>query len=151
MKILVAEDDPISRHMLEKTLKYWGYETICVQDGAMAMMFLYTKDHPDLALIDWEMPRLSGIKVCEKVRNDPDLKGLYIIMLTARSTKDDMMEGYGSGADDYLTKPVDSGALKESLDRAKMVEGKDLTVDQRMTIRRENVKAFLERIGKKSS
>jgi DNA-binding response OmpR family regulator len=147
MKLLIAEDDPISRHMLEKTLKYWGYEVISVNDGAMALMFLYINNPPNVIILDWEMPKIDGINLCEKIRGDADRKDIYIMIITARSAKEDMMEAYRSGVDDFLTKPVTAEDLKKSIETAIEVTAKGVTPSERRELRLRNINSFLERKG----
>ena len=88
MKILIAEDDPVSRRLLEVTLGKWGYEVIVCADGQAAWDVLQSPDSPQLVVLDWMMPRLDGLQVCRKVR-DPKLRPaepyVYILLLTAKS------------------------------------------------------------------
>jgi DNA-binding response OmpR family regulator len=145
MKVLIAEDDPTSRYMLERTLGYWGYETISVCDGAMAMMFLSLEDPPDFVIMDWEMPKIKGTKVCDRMRANPDIKDLYVIMLTSRASKEDMMEGYRSGADDFITKPVSVSELKISVDKAAEITNRKIPLTSRKDIRIENINIYMQR------
>lgn len=118
MKILVAEDDPVSRRLLEVTLSKWGYEVVTCADGQAAWDVLKAPDAPQLVILDWMMPRLDGLQVCKNVRN-PDERPVepyvYIILLTAKSQKTDMVTGLEAGADDYLTKPFDAQELRMRL------------------------------------
>ena len=118
MKILVAEDDPVSRRLLEVTLSKWGYEVVICADGQAAWDVLKAPDAPQLVILDWMMPRLDGLQVCKNVRN-PDERPMepyvYIILLTAKSQKTDMVIGLEAGADDYLTKPFDAQELRMRL------------------------------------
>jgi diguanylate cyclase (GGDEF)-like protein len=118
VKILVAEDDPVSRRLLEVTLSKWGYEVVTCADGQAAWDVLKVPDAPQLVILDWMMPRLDGLQVCKNVRN-PDERSVepyvYIILLTAKSQKTDMVTGLEAGADDYLTKPFDAQELRMRL------------------------------------
>jgi two-component system cell cycle response regulator len=118
VKILVAEDDPVSRRLLEVTLSKWGYEVVICADGQAAWDVLKAPDAPQLVILDWMMPRLDGLQVCKNVRN-PDERSaepyVYIILLTAKSQKTDMVIGLEAGADDYLTKPFDAQELRMRL------------------------------------
>lgn len=114
-RILIAEDDPISRRMLQSFLTKWGYEVEAVADGSEALAALETPDAPQLAVLDWMMPGLEGPQVCRKVRELTDRPYTYILLLTARGQKDDLLLGLESGADDYLTKPFDSQELRARL------------------------------------
>ena len=115
MKILVAEDDPVSNHAITRILEYWDHEVISVRDGLKAWDIITKKWKPDILLSDWDMPSMNGPKLCERIRNDPSNDDIYIIMLTAKNNMTDMMDGFWSGVDDYLSKPVTETELKESL------------------------------------
>ena len=118
MKILVAEDDPVSRRLLEVTLSKWGYEVVTCVDGQAAWDALKAPDAPQLVILDWMMPRLDGLQVCRHVRNPAERPAepyVYIILLTAKSQKTDMVTGLEAGADDYLTKPFDAQELRMRL------------------------------------
>ena len=118
MKILVAEDDPVSRRLLEVTLSKWGYEVVTCADGQAAWDVLKAPDAPQLVILDWMMPLLDGLQVCRNVRNTaerPAESYVYIILLTAKSQKTDMVTGLEAGADDYLTKPFDAQELRMRL------------------------------------
>jgi len=112
MKILVADDDPVSRRMLESMLTKWGYEVAVAHDGNEAWQALETSDAPQLVILDWMMPGMDGIEVCKKVRQKGDARYIYVMLLTAKNQKKDIIEGLSSGADDYLTKPFDPHELK---------------------------------------
>jgi diguanylate cyclase (GGDEF)-like protein len=118
VKILVADDDPVSRRLLEVTLSKWGYEVVTCTDGQAAWDVLKAPDAPQLVILDWMMPCLDGLQVCKNVRN-PDERSaepyVYIILLTAKSQKTDMVTGLEAGADDYLTKPFDAQELRMRL------------------------------------
>jgi len=118
VKILVAEDDPVSRRLLEVTLSKWGYEVVTCVDGQAAWDALKAPDAPQLVILDWMMPRLDGLQVCRNVRNPDERPAepyVYIILLTAKSQKTDMVTGLEAGADDYLTKPFDAQELRMRL------------------------------------
>jgi diguanylate cyclase (GGDEF)-like protein len=115
MKILIADDDALSRRLLEKTLQRAGYEVTAAENGLMAAQHLCTSDGARLALLDWEMPELSGPEVCREVRRKKDQGYVYMILLTSKGSKTDVVVGLGSGADDYLIKPFDTEELKARL------------------------------------
>ena len=107
MRVLIAEDDFASRILLEAVLEKWGYEVIVASDGAAAWRILDADNAPSIAVLDWMMPHLSGVQLCERVRKrDQDLAP-YIVMLTAKGEKTDVSAGLDAGADDYLVKPFD--------------------------------------------
>ncbi len=110
MNILIAEDDPVSRCFLEVTLVKWGYEVIAACDGRQAWEVLQSKP-PTIAILDWMMPGIDGAEVCRRVRAIETSTPTYVIMLTAKSEKEDVVEGFGAGADDYLTKPFNRQEL----------------------------------------
>lgn len=111
MRILIAEDDPVSRRLLEATLVKWGYEVVVTRDGEEAQTALNQPEAPRLAILDWMMPKMDGIAVCESVRKNPLSQATYIILLTALSEKENIVKGLDAGADDYLTKPFNHQEL----------------------------------------
>jgi two-component system cell cycle response regulator len=115
MKILVADDDAISRRLLQKTLERAGYEVVAVENGRLAQEELCRAEGPRLALLDWEMPEVDGPGVCRAVRARRDKTYVYMVFLTSKETSDDKVEGLRSGADDYLTKPFHPEELKARL------------------------------------
>jgi len=112
MKILIAEDDPVSRRLLEATLGKWGYEVTSTSNGTDAWEVLAAPQAPKLAILDWMMPEMDGVEVCRRVRGRPDQGPLHILLLTARGRKEDVIAGLGAGADDYITKPFDQEELR---------------------------------------
>lgn len=111
MRILIAEDDAVSRRRLEATLQKWGYEVLAVEDGLAAWEVLQGEMPPPLAILDWMMPGMDGIEVCRKVRERSPSRPLYIIVLTARGSREDVVAGLQAGGDDYVTKPFDREEL----------------------------------------
>jgi sigma-B regulation protein RsbU (phosphoserine phosphatase) len=105
MRILIAEDDIVSRRLLGSALTKWGYDVLSCSDGAEANRMLQRDDAPRLAILDWMMPGIDGVRVCQEVRQRPQLKPIYIILLTARGRSEDIVAGLEAGADDYVTKP----------------------------------------------
>ena len=112
MRILIAEDEPISLCLLESTLAKWGYDVIVTQDGAQAWEALQQADAPRLAILDWMMPSLDGVQICRRVREMPATRSIHIILLTAKGGKSDIVEGLAAGANDYVTKPFDREELR---------------------------------------
>ena len=115
MKILIADDDALSRRLLEKTLVRAGYEVMPVADGRQAVESLSRPDAPRLALLDWMMPELDGPGVCREIRKRRDQSYVYMVLLTSRESKEDVVAGLESGADDYLIKPFVADELKARL------------------------------------
>jgi DNA-binding response OmpR family regulator len=112
MKILVAEDQVVSRHILTGNLRKWGYEVTAVEDGTRAWEVLQDEDAPPLALLDWSMPGMDGIEICQQIRKRPQTRPTYVILLTARRGQEDKIHGLQSGADDYITKPFNHEELR---------------------------------------
>lgn len=115
VKILVADDDPVSRRLMERTLEQSGYEVITAKDGRQAVAELSKANGPRLALIDWIMPELDGPSVCREVRSRHEGSYVYILLLTAKESSEDVVKGLEAGADDYLTKPCHPAELKARL------------------------------------
>lgn len=115
MKILIADDDPISRHMLERLLVQWSYDVTSAADGDEARWMLQKEDCPRLAILDWMMPGMDGVELCREVRKQMPEPYTYILLLTAKTEKDDLIEGLQAGADDYLSKPFDPDELRVRL------------------------------------
>ena len=136
MKILVAEDDAISRVMLERTLQKAGYEVISVDNGKRALQELGKEDPPRMALLDWMMPELDGVEVCRSLRAQKEQAYIYLILLSSKETKQEIVEGLESGADDYLTKPFDADELKARLRAGvRILELEDHLVEARESMR----------------
>jgi len=115
MRILIAEDDPVSRRLLEATLEKFGYEVVVAADGAEAWTALQRNDAPRLAILDWMMPELDGVEICRRVRETPTSTPPYLILLTAKTERGDVVAGLDAGANDYLKKPFDRGELRARL------------------------------------
>ena len=112
MRILIADDDRVTRRMLEVLLSEWGYETVVACDGLHAWEMLQTADAPKLAILDWVMPGLEGLEVCRKVRQLSNRQQAYLILLTVKGNSRDIVAGLRGGADDYITKPFDLEELQ---------------------------------------
>jgi diguanylate cyclase (GGDEF)-like protein len=115
MKILIADDDVISRCLVQKTLDREGYEVLVVENGSSAAECLSSDEGPRLALLDWVMPGLDGLSVCRQIRSVSNHPYVYMILLTSKESKEDIVRGFEAGADDYLTKPCDPKELKARL------------------------------------
>ena len=116
MKILIAEDDFTSRAVLTGVLKKHGHEIVATDNGAKAWQAMQQPDAPKLAIFDWMMPELDGLEVCRRVRALETDQPPYIIMLTAKVEKEDIIAGLDAGADDYLAKPFDPRELRARVD-----------------------------------
>ena len=115
MRILVADDDYINRRILERFLTKWGYEVITAENGNEAWEKLQDKDGPRLVILDWMMPGMDGADICREVRKRDGPTYTYILMVTAKVQKQDVLQGLDAGADDYLTKPFESNELRARL------------------------------------
>jgi two-component system cell cycle response regulator len=114
-RVLAAEDNPVFQSMLRSMLTKWGYEPIIARDGAEAWRVLAADDAPRLAILDWMMPGLDGVEICRRVRAAGREPYIYILLLTARTDSQDLVEGMEAGADDYLTKPFVAHELRVRL------------------------------------
>jgi len=115
MRVLIADDSAVSRHLLEGTLRRWKYEVSVACDGSEAWAMLEQPDAPALAILDWMMPGLTGLDICRLVRKQNREPYTYILLLTSKSLKEDVVEGLEAGADDYVTKPFDQNELNVRL------------------------------------
>ena len=115
MRILVAEDQSVSRHILVANLRKWGYDVVAVENGTRAWDALHAPDAPHLAILDWLMPGMDGIEICRQIRMNPQTQPVYLILLTARRGQEDKIQGLQAGADDYITKPFDREELRARL------------------------------------
>ena len=111
MRILIAEDDAVSRRLLERKLSTWGYQVTTCANGIEAWRVLEREDAPQLAILNWMMPGMDGVQICREVRKQQRRHYTYMILLTARDHKEDIVEGIEAGADDYVTKPFNPHEL----------------------------------------
>ncbi|MCX7605147.1 MAG: diguanylate cyclase [Bryobacteraceae bacterium] len=115
VRVLVADDSLVMRRLLEASLTGWGYEPVPAADGRQAWEVLTGDDPPPIAILDWMMPGLSGLEVCRKLRERGSPPYVYVILLTARGMREDIVEGMNAGADDYVVKPFDKHELEVRL------------------------------------
>ena len=115
MRILIAEDDPVSRCFLETVLSKWNYEVISTCDGNEAWE-AFQREAPAIAILDWMMPGIDGAEVCRRIRTLETPFAPYLILLTAKSEKGDVVAGLEAGADDYITKPFNKQELRARLE-----------------------------------
>lgn len=113
MRILIAEDDIVSRKVLTSYLEKWGHEVVAVENGNDAIEILKSDNTPNFAILDWMMPEKDGTEVCQWIRRQDHGNFVYIILLTAKTESDDIISGLASGADDYITKPFNKDELKQ--------------------------------------
>jgi two-component system, cell cycle response regulator len=123
MKILIADDDPVWRRMIEAMLGELGDEVIALGDGLQAWNALKAQPRPALAILDWVMPGMDGIEICRRVRESEEDPYVYILLLTVKDKKAELAEGFAAGADDYISKPFDPQELRGRLMAARRVIG----------------------------
>jgi CheY-like chemotaxis protein len=132
LRLLLADDDELYRRLLERTVADWGYQVETVCDGVAAWEALRAAGAPRLALLDWMMPGLSGPDVCRRARALPSAEPPYLILLTGRESKEDIVLGLRSGANDYVTKPFDRAELEARLAVGRYVLGLQASVAARV-------------------
>lgn len=159
MKILVAEDNRFFRALLEAHLNQWGHEPVTCDDGEQAWQHLKQPTGPRVAVLDWDMPKMQGIEVCRELRSLKDHHYVYVILLTAKNSKEELVQGLDSGADDYMVKPFNPFELKVRLRAATRIVQlqEDLLLSLRQAQNRAkqdeltrvwNRSAILEALGK---
>lgn len=137
MKILIAEDDHVSRLLMQRTLQKFGYEVVLAEDGRTAADILCSEDGPRLALIDWMMPELDGLGVCREVRSSHrDGSYVYILLLTSKQSSEDIVAGLEAGADDYITKPCQTAELRARLHTGRRI----LSLEEKLVEAREEMR-----------
>jgi two-component system chemotaxis response regulator CheY len=112
MKVLIVEDEPISKHLLEVFLHKWGYDVVVCRDGGEAWKLLQMDKTVNLIISDWMMPVMTGLELCRKIRETERSNYIYFIILTSKKEKEDVIAGLEAGADDFLIKPFDREELK---------------------------------------
>jgi two-component system, cell cycle response regulator len=155
MRILIADDSVVSRHLLEAALRKLSYEVIMACDGAEAWNVLQSDNPPRIAILDWVMPGLSGPEVCRRVRErsrDSESTYTYVLLLTSKSQTEDLIEGMESGADDYLVKPFNPDELRVRLrSGSRIIDLQRQLVTAREELREQATKDFLTRLWNRSS
>lgn len=142
LDVLIAEDEPVSRRLLETSLAQWGYRPIVCPDGREALTLLRSPDAPRVAVLDWVMPGIDGVDICRAIRDSDTPTQPYLILLTARTRPEDIVQGLGAGADDYITKPVDRKEFEARLQVAARIVG----LQQRLADRVDELEDALRRV-----
>jgi two-component system cell cycle response regulator len=150
MKILIAEDDPVSRRLLEAFLSKWGYDVVVTCDGKEALEVINKVDAPNLVVSDWMMPKIDGLTLCRKIRGMQKSSYTYVIILTAKERKEDVVKGLEAGADDFLIKPFHQEELKYRIQIGRRI----IELEQRILVLAStdsltgvlNRRAFIERL-----
>jgi DNA-binding response OmpR family regulator len=115
MRVLIADDEATSRHLIQATLGGWGFEVLVAVDGCEALRVLQESRGPEIAMLDWMMPGIDGLDVCRRMRATMPNAATYIILVTARGGLENVVRGLEAGADDYITKPFDPRELRARL------------------------------------
>jgi len=142
MRVLIAEDDFVSRRLLERSLQNWGYEVIATENGAAAWAVLESPDPPHLVILDWMMPEMDGPQVCRLIRDSKRETYIYVILLTAKGGKEDIASGLEAGADDYITKPFDQQELRARL----LVGERVLALEQQLSTKVKDLEKALNEV-----
>jgi diguanylate cyclase (GGDEF)-like protein len=121
MRVLIADDNADSSDWLAVLLQCWGYDPVAVHDGPAALAVLQGPQAPALAVLDWIMPGINGIEICRAIRKDADRPYTYVVLVTGKGGKEQMLAGMEAGADDYLVKPVDPAELHARLSTGKRI------------------------------
>jgi len=159
MQVLIAEDDLTSRTILSAIVTNWGYEAVVACDGNEAWEIMREPAAPDIAILDWDMPGMDGLQVCRKIRDRLTINPPYVIILTAKNEKSDIVEGLDAGANDYVSKPYDNNELQARIRVGqRMVELQAELVEAKNTLALEamhdsltgapNRRAILDALGK---
>ena len=141
MRALVADDDRAAATIVSRSLASWGFDVSVAHNGDDAWIRLRDTP-PSLAVIDWEMPGVDGPELCRRIRQTPALAHLYVLLLTARSSRTDLVAGLEAGADDYLVKPVDPHELRARVHVGARVVG----LQERLAEKVRELEASLARV-----
>jgi diguanylate cyclase (GGDEF)-like protein len=148
MRILIADDSAVSRKVLERMLTAWGYDVISCKDGDEAWQVLQEPDAPRIAILDWVMPGLDGIDICRRLRDREDERHVFVYLLTARDSSEDMLVALDAGADDYLTKPMCAPELRVRLRNGRrLVELHEELISAREALRTQAMIDPLTQVG----
>ena len=112
VRAVIADDDPVTTAVLARALQRLGIDVASANDGTTAWRLLTAAPSPELAIVDWMMPGIDGIEICRRIRRDPALAGMYVLLLTGRDSRSDLVAGLDAGADDYMIKPIDIEELR---------------------------------------
>ncbi len=132
MKILIAEDDVTSRHMIELMLRKWAYEVVIACNGDEAWQALQAENPPELAILDWMMPGMDGVEICRRIRESMTSSLIYVILLTSRDRKEDIVSGLVAGANDYVTKPFEPEELRARIKVGERIIGLQSALSDRV-------------------
>ena len=142
MRTLIADDDRVSLEVASRTLTRWGFDVVVARDGAEAWNAIRTSSEPTIAILDWMMPELDGVQICRLVRSECPAEQIYVLLLTSKEARADLVAALEAGADDYLTKPFDPDELRARI----QVGVRILTLQQRLTARVAELQESLARV-----
>ncbi len=154
MKILLAEDDITSRKILEAILAKWGYGVVTAGNGDEAWNIYQAEDPPPMAIVDWIMPGVDGLEFCRRVRRCPPVQATYIILLTGKRQKEDVVTGLEAGADDYIRKPFDRDELRARVrvgERMVQMQAAMAKMSKELDAVNSRLKEFEEKFGTQTS
>ncbi len=142
MRALIADDDRATTEILSKTLQQWNIDVTVAHDGNAAWDLLGAGDGPSLAILDWMMPGVDGVELCHRIRDDSSLAHMYVILLTGRDSRADIVAGLDAGAHDYVVKPFDVEELRARINVGIRV----LTLQERLAERVAELQAALKNV-----
>lgn len=143
MRILIADDDRMERHLLQRALSGWGYEVVAAADGCEASRVIESDNPPAAAILDWMMPGMTGIEVCRQARASSGMaRGIYLIMVTSRSQTADIVAALNAGADDFVAKPF----APEELRARVQVGERIITLQRSLAERVQTLEAALQQV-----
>lgn len=144
IKVLIADDDPPTRMLLRSAIAQWGYEVIEASDGEEAWEILQKADAPRLLIVDWLMPKLDGISLCQRIK-ERSLSHPYIILLTQVTGTTNIVKGLEAGADEFLSKPFNMAELRSRLSVGARIKKFEKLLDERSK-ELQNYTALIEKI-----
>lgn len=146
MKVLIADDDPVSRRLLQNYLQKWGHEVVATVNGAEAWRHLQVESFP-VVISDWMMPEMDGLQLVGQIRAHPRPGYTYIILVTERSQKEDVVTGIEAGADDFVTKPFDRDELHARVRTGERI----VTLERRLAEQNEALRQAHAELERKST
>ncbi len=145
IKVLVADDDILSRRLLQRALSGWDFRIVTAEDGSSAWQSLDSSDPPHIAILDWMMPGMDGLELCRRLRQHPRETYTYVILLTGKGAKEDLVRGLDAGADDYIVKPFHAGELRVRLAAGRrIVELQEDLLNARAALHHRSLPRFSE-------
>jgi DNA-binding response OmpR family regulator len=142
MRALVADDDRVAATVISQALIAWGFDVVVAHDGHTAWEHITAEPAPSIAVLDWEMPGLDGPAICRRLRSEPSRAHLYVVLITIRGDRQDIVTGLGAGADDYVVKPVDLNELRARIQVGERV----VTLQNRLADKVTQLESSLARV-----